>query len=134
METKHTPAKLNWIRHPSDKDFAKPAKYARIYTHPGAKPLALVKDDEDARRLVACWNSCKGFRTHELEETAGFQDLELTLNDMQCQLTAAEQQRDALLAALADIERDLNQIGGPSMTRSEMILKIRAAIAQATGQ
>lgn len=52
-----TPINWMWIRYPSDADCDKPAKYALIKTHTGAKPLALVKSDEDAALIVAAVNS-----------------------------------------------------------------------------
>lgn len=55
-----------------------------------------TKAKEDARRLAACWNTCEGISTENLEYNLPVKELAQQYNEV-------IRQRDQLLAALEDI-------------------------------
>lgn len=93
-----------------------------IYTS-SAEPVCIVdsmgerKDDADvARRLVACWNACKGMSINSLESMPGhFFGAVMAERKLQ-----AEQQRDELLAA---IEQAINSEDGVCGRTADQILR-----------
>lgn len=97
--------------------------------------------DENARRLVACWNACDGIDTYALELMTG----DLSIKN---QITATgkartkpthraveyRRQRDELLAALEQIERLGREADGNLVDVRAMLGDIaRAAIAKVKG-
>lgn len=77
--------------------------------------------EEDARRLVACWNVCEGMSTESLELMPG-----QFFKPQYQRLLEVEAQRDELLQALRDANANA---GNPEA----VYLITRAAIAKATG-
>jgi hypothetical protein len=92
-----------------------------VVEHEGVK-FAAVYSDEDARRLVACWNACEGLPTEVLEHAASTGD---SLGG-HIKLTA---QRDELLAALKLATEGL-RIWAPADTH---ITQFDVLIAKAEG-
>ncbi|MBS3998131.1 MAG: hypothetical protein KGZ67_12525 [Hydrogenophaga sp.] len=88
----------------------------------GVDKIVLYHDNAkaDARRIVACWNACKGISTAQLENEQPSADLFLTA-------LRAVRQREDLLEALQGL---LNAL--PSATTHPAIKAARAAIASAT--
>ncbi len=111
----------------------------------GFTKFAAVYNDADARRIVACWNACKGISTEDLERyynTGGGIDEALQEASLRSHVLAV-QQRDELLEALKEV---LAAVRATSRTPSTVIeaereldliraarRKACAAIAKATG-
>ena len=100
-----------------------------LVEHNGVK-FAAVYYDDDARRLVACWNAAEGLSTKSLESAGnafnGWKLVSYAMND-------AKAQRDALLEAL-DLARTMLRTGGPEYDTRDALDVIDAAIAKATGE
>lgn len=79
--------------------------------------------EEDARRLVACWNACEGISTDNLEAN-------LPVKELATRYNANLRQRDELLEALKLADCLLS---GANMNREAVERKVRAAIAKVTG-
>lgn len=103
----------------------------RSDSHQVAKAWSLAgkTGQENARRLVACWNACDGLHTESLECNKPLGD----------QLVDAINQRDELLEALKDARRKLAWFTDSYpqdivVSESEFFGPIDAAIAKATGE
>lgn len=95
----------------------------------GQKQLAIVcgvddgsEIEDNARRLVACWNACEGVPTDALEQIEGFGKAALPYHELKAQ-------RDELIA----VSKGLLEVYGIDDVRQWMALreKARAAIARA---
>lgn len=114
MSARHTPGRIN-------------VNGTRLYADdlPGIDCIATMQVsnqpmwDQDARRLVACWNACEGIITDALEQD----DAPRKLREDRDMLLA---QRDELMVALQEAKANA---GNP-----EAVYRITsAAIAKATG-
>jgi len=88
--------------------------------------------EEDARRLVTCWNACEGVQTNEIEELAaigGVPSLITYSKDLRAERDLAWQQRDQLLEML----EGLLDIDGPQPGTKDWADRSRAVIEQVTG-
>lgn len=83
--------------------------------------------EEDARRLVACWNACEGLSTDALERLHTLDRARVEIDVIRAQAIA---QRDELLEALKLADCLLS---GANMNREAVERKVRAAIAKVTG-
>lgn len=81
--------------------------------------------DEDARRLVACWNACEGIDTEDLE-AANVSIIHKLHDDASKRVLA---QRDELLEALEDAHLELRDAGKhmAASVASEAIAKVKGA-------
>jgi len=85
----------------------------------------------NARRLVACWNTCEGISTEDLEGVQPGETAQLTMNIVSATLDA-RQERDELIEALREIA-DLYEkarIDGGATTVSITINNARALLAR----
>lgn len=82
-------------------------------------------NEDDARRIVACVNACRGLPTDELEQKG-------LVAAVGTQLLEADQLRDELLAALDEVHRIAS---GSNMTHNMMVIRDHCAdaIAKAKG-
>ena len=91
-----------------------------LVEHNGVK-FAAVYYDDDARRLVACWNACEGLPTAWIEGGAA---------DILEHAKSLKSQRDELLVALKDLMSGI--FDGPDESdAARLIANARAAIAKA---
>ncbi len=88
--------------------------------------------DEDARRLVACWNACEGISTDALESKQGM-PLIVSFQREQDRADLAARQRDELLAALRPFASVDLRTQGVHQRFADDVLRARAAIANVTG-
>lgn len=65
---------------------------------------SLEMREEDARRLVACWNYCEGVPTHEIENSESDGD---RLRGVYAAKVYAEKERDELVEALRKFNHDV---------------------------
>lgn len=140
--SKHTPGRLyiRTNRHPNTD--GTPWGWVDLY-EPGsmrqASPEGIQvtwsrgqKSEDNARRLVACWNACEGISTESLVSAGnafnGWRLASYAMDD-------AKAQRDELLEILERAVRRLEiaHANGDTIMR-EWIVDARAAIAKATGE
>lgn len=94
---------------------------------------------EDARRIVACVNACRGLPTDELEQKGLIAAVGSDLLELDGQLAEIKQQRDELLAALEDIiaynvQYATDKYGDASKAETmSCVQRSRAAISKAKG-
>lgn len=93
-----------------------------LETEDGVKLLAKLHEHEasshaDARRLVACWNACVDADTEEIERLSAGHSLPRLvtylrgrLDRVESVLEAVRDSRDVLLAALAQVNRELGEL------------------------
>jgi hypothetical protein len=119
----------------------------RIFdTQPGIDCMASMQVsnqpnwEQDARRLVACWNACEGIDTYALELMTGnlsiYNQITTTSHPKAKPETRTavkyRHQRDELLAALVAITEDKTPWGNAAAAKTQIALKA-IAIAKATG-
>ena len=132
MSDKHTPGRLTLELVESDSGIIKHLcpidtdglSLLTLVEHNGVK-FAAVYYDDDARRLVACWNAFEGLTTEQVESMINvpaffFKQIELMA------------QRDELLEALKDLMSGI--FDGPDESdAARLIANARAAIAKVEG-
>lgn len=94
-----------------------------------AQPKAIVGNDADARRLVACWNACDGGSTEDLEALAFFGIPVTKVVD------GIKQERDTARAELATARTLLAEINAsiPNDHFDPLVDRIRALLGPAGG-
>ena len=132
MSTDHTQGKLV-------------VRGTRIHdTQPGIDCIASMQVsnqpswEEDAHRLVACWNACEGIPTYALELMTGDLSIYHQITTTSHPKTKPEtktavkyrHQRDELLATLVAITEDKTPWGNAAAARTQIALE---AIAKAKG-
>lgn len=120
--------------------------------------IAKVYSEQDARRLVACWNACEGMQDPEAEVAALRKDSEYLMASERLRAQAIEQ-RNELLAVAENLEiscpdddglvwlilhgkgttgRAMFQLGKPAQIAVQTAMHLEqdrcAAIGKATGQ
>ena len=134
MSSQHTPGRIN-------------VNGTRLYADdlPGIDCIATMQVsnqpmwDQDARRLVACWNACEGIETHALELMTGDHAIkeQITATGKQKPRQTRKtieyrRQRDELLEALKRLATYLDETASCNSDKA-MAATARAAIAKATG-
>lgn len=97
-----------------------------IYDHKRGELIADLVKNEDASRIVACVNACKGIPDDMVSHVVAF-GLQ-GHNETSAKLIKGREQRDVLLAALNLIEVDGD---GDGFICREAMVQVRAAIASA---
>lgn len=132
--SKHTPGRVK-VQHPH----AGPRGW-EVAFEPGLEQLCQNITEDNARRLVACWNACDGIETYALELMTGNLSIkeQITATGKQKPKQTSKtieyrRQRDELLAACKamlaccyDLERNEETLAAVKTTM--------AAIAKATGE
>lgn len=126
MSAKQTPGRVK-VQHPH----AGPRGW-EVAFEPGLEQLCQDITEDNARRLVACWNACEGINT-ELLENAPYKDSAAFMGYLKM-----EGQRDLMLAALREalpvVEKLQDMIAKhhPGFTLRQTAI-VRDAIASAEG-
>lgn len=119
MNAQHTPGRIRYDYEPG---------YCGELLRANGTSLCSFADEpteDDARRLVACWNACEGVSTENLEDNAPVKTLATRYNEL---LAAAPRMVDALKRA-AHILAEIDQSTAPAVLalRTEIVAAIKDA-------
>jgi hypothetical protein len=78
-----------------------------------------VKSEEDAKRLVACWNACRTLTTEQIEQIDGLMPAKLAYQVMQ-------RDRERLLSVLDRLIKAANHAGNVSKDACDEMLRIKS--------